>query len=483
MSKLRKILIALLLVAAVPLGLLLTGMALPSYYQEAYYAELGEMYDRLYETEGKKIVVVGGSNVAFGLDGQLLEEILAANGQEYTVCPFGLYAAVGTSAMLDLSADALGEGDVVILAVEPGSETMSTYFGATAFWKCTEESPEMLLRMSGSKASALVGNYVTYLQERISIYVNGNLPVVEGVYARSSFNERCDLIYERPNNIMSVGYDTSAPIDLEDVTIAEDFARQVNDYCAQAQANGARVVMSFSPMNRSAMRNNTEETVNAYFNTCNETFNCPIISDPNDYILPSGWFYDNNFHLNDAGAELRTRRLAEDLLVYLGCYTPQEYELPEMPGSEVKTPEAVADNGDFLFEAVIGQDHMAEAYLVSGISEEAMEKTVLTVPERYEGLPVIGFTEDALDAAVNLEELWLPGSIESLPDNLFQNCANLTRLMLEHTSGLCAVTEHTFDGADQVRVHVPEEAYALYRDGEGCETNPWYQYLDRIVTY
>ena len=483
MNKIVKILLALLLIAALPVGLLLTGLALPSYYQEAYYAELGEMYDRLYETEGKKIVIVGGSNVAFGLNGQLLEETLASKGYHYTVCPFGLYAAVGTSAMLDLSADALGEGDVVILAVEPGSQTLSTYFGATAFWKCTEEAPQMLLKMSGSKASALVGNYVPYLQERISIAVNGNPPKAEGVYARSSFNERCDLVYERPNNIMSVGYDTGAPIDLGSVTIAADFAKQVNDYCAQAEANGAAVVMSFSPMNRSAMRNNTEETVSAYFTACNETFNCPIISDPNDYILPSGWFYDTNFHLNDAGTALRTYRLAEDLLAYLGCYAPLEYEEPVMPGTEVKTPEVETDTGEFLFEEVVGQNGRPVAYRVSGVAEAALDKTSLTVPGSYEGLPVVGFLEGALDNAGKLEELWLPDSVESLPDNLFRNCANLTRLMLEHTSGLCTVTEHTFDGADQIMIHVPEEAYALYRDGEGCESNPWYQYLNRIVTY
>ena len=483
MSKTLKILLAVLFVAALPLGLLLTGMALPSYYQEAYYAELGEMYDRLYETEGKKLVIVGGSNVAFGLNGEMLEELLAANGQHYTVCPFGLYAAVGTSAMLDLSADALGEGDLVVLAVEPGSQTMSTYFGATAFWKCAEEAPQMLLKIGGTKASALVGNYVPYLQERISIYVEGNPPVAEGVYARSSFNDRCDLIFERPGNIMSVGYDTGTSIDLSTVTIAADFAKQVNAYCAKAEANGARVVMSFSPMNRSAMRNHTEETVNDFFNLCNETFACPIISDPHDYILPSGWFYDTNFHMNDAGTTLRSYRLAEDLLVYLGCYLPLEYELPAMPGTEVKTPVEEADTGEFLFEEVKDQNGTLLAYRVSGVTDEALGKTNLTVPGSYEGLPVVGFTEAALDKATKLEELWLPGSIESLPDNLFRHCGALTRLMLEHTGGLCTVTEHTFDGADQLVIHVPEAVYALYRDGEGCAANPWYQYLDRIVTY
>ena len=154
MNRITKILCVLLLVAAVPFSLLLIGFLQPSYYGEAYYAELADMYDRLYETQGKKIVIVGGSNVAFGVNGELLEESLRQMDQHYTVCPFGLYAAVGTSAMLDLSADALGEGDVVILAVEPSSETMSTYFGATAFWKCTEDAPQMLMKMQGAKASA-----------------------------------------------------------------------------------------------------------------------------------------------------------------------------------------------------------------------------------------------------------------------------------------------------------------------------------------
>ena len=483
MNKITKILLALVLIAALPAGLLLTGWALPSYYSEAYYAELGEMYDRLYETEGKKIVIVGGSNVAFGVNGELLEKTLAEMGHEYTVCPFGLYAAVGTSAMLDLSADALGEGDVVILAVEPSSETMSTYFGATAFWKCTEDAPQMLLKMQGAKASALVGNYVPYLQERIGIYVSGKAPVVEGVYARASFNERCDLIYPRPGNIMSVGYDTAAPIDLGALTIAPDFAQQVNAYCAKAEAKGAKVVMSFSPMNRSAMKNNTDENVSAYFKHCNETFDCSLISDPNDYILPSGWFYDNNFHLNDEGAKLRTYRLAEDLLAFLGCYEPLEHEMPVMPGSVVEAPKPAADEGEFLFEPMEGAGGKTVAYLISGVTEKGLQNNILHAPASYKGLPVVGFQPDALDQAGMLEELWLPESVESLPDGLFKNCGALTRLMLEHTDSVCAVTEHTFDGADQLRIHVPEKAYTMYRDGDGCGTNPWTQYLNRIVTY
>lgn len=479
MNRIIQILLVLLLVAALPVSLLLIGFAQPSYYQEAYYAELADMYHRLYETEGKKIVVVGGSNVAFGLRGELLERSLAKMGYHYTVCPFGLYAAVGTSAMLDLSLDALGEGDVVILSVEPGSQTMSTYFGATAFWKCTEEAPEMLLKLSGSKQAAMVGNYAGYLQERYAISQNGNPPVAEGVYAAASFNDRCDMIYPREGNMMAVGYDTGNPIDLSKLVIEEAFIQQVNDYCAAAREKGARVVLSFSPMNRSAMRDSSDKALKAFFDLCNTSFDCPVISDPNDYVLPNGWFYDTNFHMNDAGADLRTYLLAEDLLVYLGCYEKLEYELPQMPGSTVQKPQDQADTGDFRFQAVTDPTGETIAYQVAGVTDQGLQKTTLAVPASYRGLPVVGFGDNALTHET-LTILSLPKSIESLPDGAFRNCPALERLILEHPDNPCTVTEHTFDGAPQLRIYVPEEAYALYRDGAGCEANPWFAYLDRI---
>ena len=58
MKRITKILCVLVLALALPVSLLLIGFCQPSYYREAYYAELADMYDRLYEAEGKKIVVV-----------------------------------------------------------------------------------------------------------------------------------------------------------------------------------------------------------------------------------------------------------------------------------------------------------------------------------------------------------------------------------------------------------------------------------------
>lgn len=480
---LKTLVLFLLLVLLTPALVLIGGAVLPDFYQDSYYAVLPEMCRRLETVEHTKIVVVGGSNVAFGLDSALLEELLAEKGFDYTVCPFGLYAAVGTSAMLDLSLDTLNAGDIVILALEPTTETMSTYFGATAFWKCAESAPELLLKVSDSKRSALFGNYVSYLQERQQILSSGVYPKVEGVYAKASFNGRCDLIYDRPGNIMTLGYDTTAPVDLASVRIEDKFAQQVNDYCEAAQAAGARVWMSFSPVNRSALTGDAENAVRSYFRLCNDTFLCPIISDPNTYVMDSGWFYDSNFHLNTAGAVVRTCALAEDILARLGCYEALDQEMPEMPPFMGVSYDTTAETGHFEYEAITGGGGEIQGYRVSGLTQTGLEQTELTIPAAYEGRPVVGMTVDALTGAAQLKQLRVPESVEELPDGVFRGCAALQQVILEHRNQPCSVTKNTFDGADQVQVYVPEEAYSMYRDGFGCESNPWAPYLDRIHSF
>ncbi|MBQ8237712.1 MAG: hypothetical protein IJZ39_06170 [Oscillospiraceae bacterium] len=474
MKKTAKLFIALLLLLAIPVSLLTAGALLPDFYGDTYYAVLSRMYERL-ETAGKpKIIVVGGSNVAFGLDGALLEALMAQQGYDYTVCPFGLYAAVGTSAMLDLSRDCLNAGDIVVLAVEPTSETMSAYFGAEAFWKCAEGDASLIAKLSREKQAALAGNYIPHVQQRYQILTSGDYPIAQGVYAASSFDGRCDMIFDRPGNAMAVGYDTASPVDLASVQIGADFADQVNEFCALAQRKGASVVMSFSPVNRAGLTDGSEKAVSAFFTACNTAFDCPMISDPNRYILDRGWFYDSNFHLNSAGAQLRTCLLAEDLLAWLGCYREIGFEVPAMPASIAQVQDHDANEDYFTFAPVDG------GWLIAGLTERGLEQIQLQVPAAHQGKPVIGFTSDALHDADVLAELRLPETIESLPDGLFRDAGNLTRLVLEHTGSVCSVGEDVFRDADQIRIYVPASVYPMYRDGYGCETNLWEPYLDRI---
>ncbi len=474
-----KWIVPVLLLLLMPALLCFAASSLPDMYQNSYYAELSPMTQRLYRAEGKRLILIGGSNIAFGVDAPLLKELLHEQGFDYTVCPYGLYAAVGTSAMLSLSEDALREGDVVVLAIEPTADTLSIYFGATAFLKCAEKDKGLIAHLNHAQKQRVIGNYLPYIQEKYGIAQSGHLPRAEGVYAKAAFDENCNLVYPRPGNIMALGYDTSAPIALHDLVIESAFAAQVNEYCKQAEKKGAAVFMSFSPMNRSAVTGNPEEGLAAYFTLCNETFDCPIISNPNDYLLDSGWFYDNNFHLNTAGAQVRTYRLAQDILAQLGCYEAVRYELPVMPAAQTQTAAWTADTGDFLFEITDN----GQAYIVSGLTQQGRGKGTLFLPASYQGKPVAGIRADALKDAVRAEEIHIPETVEALPDGLFSACAALKRLVLEHQSAPCAIAPHSLDGLNGLQILVPAAAYPLYRDGYGCAENPWRAYLEQIVSY
>lgn len=405
--------------------------------------------------------------------------LLAEKGYDYTVCPYGLYAAVGCSAMLSLSEDDIKEGDVVILAVEPTDETMSSYFRASAFLKCAEDAPNLLTRLNAEQRRAALGNYVSYPQERLAILRSGQLPETEGVYSRAAFGENGNLDYPREGNILPLGFDTAEPVDLKSVQIEDAFAEQVKDYCRKAERKGAQVWLSFSPVNRSALVEDSEEALLAFFTRSREAFACPVTSDPGRYVLDSAWFYDSNFHLNSAGAQLRTVLLAEDILAQLGCCEAVEYPLPSAPASAYRAPASETDAADFLLEPVA----KGAGWQVTGLSETGKEKTALEIPASVDGKPVIGFAAGAFDGAGRLEELRLPESVGTIPDNAFSGCPSLKRLVLLHEAAPCGVSARSFEGAEALRVYVPAAAYPMYRDGFGCEANPWTEHLDRVYPY
>lgn len=378
--------------------------------------------------------------------------------------------------MLSLSEAFIGEGDIVVLAIEPTAETFSTYFGATAMLKCAEDDPEMLLHLNSQQKTAVAGNYISYLQERAEIRRTGILPRPEGAYAKAAFDANGDMSFHRAGNSMLLGYDTAVPIDLSSFSCEDAFANQVNDYITAARDHGAQVVMSFSPMNRSAMTDASEETVYGFYLALLDTFRCPIISDPNDYILDSGWFYDTNFHLNSAGSAVRTNQLCCDLLTYLGSSAPILFDMPEMPASIADVGETAADGGDFLFQPV-GESVLA----VSSLTAQGQAKQQLIVPGMSSGKPVVGLTAEAFSGNTALQELILPATIERIPDGAFAGCSSLTRLTLLHRDKTPNVGSGLLESAPDLLIYVPAEAYSLYRDGAGCAANAWESYTDRIV--
>lgn len=286
-------------------------------YADTFFGELDEKYGRLHSIEGEKIVVVGGSSVAFGLDSHALEL--------YTGMPvvnFGLYAALGTKLMLDLSEPAIGEGDVVILSPELNAETLSMYFNPDTTLSALEGNMSMLFDIPFEHWDELLFATWDFVGEKIRM-LSGSLASGEGIYRSEYFNEYGDFMYPRYENVMKLYYDPAVPIDLSLDAMSDEFDEFIdylNGYIKRCEDKGATVYFSYCPMNEKGIVS-TDSEAEEFFKYLEDNIKCEFISTPEDYILGAGYFFDTNFHLNLPGVQVRTLRLGYDIRIARGNTT------------------------------------------------------------------------------------------------------------------------------------------------------------------
>lgn len=435
-------LIALVLAVLIPFGAVLgiAAFAMPVYGQ-TFLGELAPKYERLKGTDEPKIIIVGGSSVAFGLDSALLSEQVGM-----PVINFGLYATLGTKIMMDLSKVNINEGDIVILAPEMDEQTLSLYFNAEAALQGVESNWGMLRYIPKEDRSDLVGGLYEYVTSKIK-YLREGLLDPAGVYRRDSFNEYGDIVYERPYNTMLLGYDPTKSIELTSELFDGEFIDYINDYTAYCNKQGATVYFSFCPMNASALSSaNTEETLFEFYRFLYETLDCEVISNVNDYIIEENYFYDSNFHLNDSGVVVRTVRLAQDINRARGISTQIRVEIPEAPERPVS--EQAAAETDALLASYFTYTEYGNGYMVNGVTEEGKKLASLTLPSSYEGKAVVAIEKGTFAGCENLTKVTINSNIVQLMDGAFADCPNLAKIYVirDSAEGL-GVGDAVFEGA------------------------------------
>lgn len=451
--------ICALILLSVPASLLGVWLATPDLYAQTFYGELAPMYDKLCAAEGKKIVVIGGSSVSFGIDSRLAQEELARCGLSYTVCNFGLYGALGTKLMLELSRGEIGEGDIVVFMPEISQQTMSLYFSAAETWRAVNTNVRMFGALDDADKAAMVGGFVSFAAEKFS-YTGKSAPAGSGIYARSSFDDNCDLKkYARPFNIMPGGWDKNNVIDLAAEIPGDDFIAYVNEYAASVAARGARMYYYLPPMNVHAVQSGAMN-IEEYAAALGEKLAFPLMGDPYDALMDSEWFYDSNFHLNAAGMTARTATFADDIKTRLGVTAPSGIQVPAKPVTPPSDDPVLGDDKDaacFLYEE--GE----EGYTIVGLSEAGRGRETLQLPYTYNGRAVRTFTADTFAGNTVIREIVIGKNIDFIPDRAFDGCTSLETLrILQLDPSALRVGMELLAGADNCTVCVPESVLNLY---------------------
>lgn len=439
-------------------------------YQDTYMGALWDKRQLLASTEGKKLMVIGGSAAAFALDGDYISSEL----DDYSFVNFGLYAGLGTKAMLELAYDYIGSEDIVIIMPEQHSQTLSTYFNGQYMWQALDGHMSMAFDLDEADRTNLAEELPAFAIKKAGYFFTNTMPSPQEVYSRTSFDQYGDINQELIGaNIMAEAYDPTMEISFSKELVAEDFIFYLNDYAKKCQDKGARVYYQYCPMNQLAVGDATQaEDYNDWL--FNRLKILPL-AEPEAAIMDSDLFYDTNFHLNAKGREEFSYKLIKSIKAVNGDTSktskPENYKLETMA-------EAIdRDFGiDFCENYII--EEWKDGLTITGIRDAYRDASYVEVPNYINDKRVLRISENAFSEAKGLKTIVIGQGIGAIEDQAFAGCLSLREIRLTQTNPQSIFAGTNLLAGTNAKIYVPMEALDRYKLSYG-----WSNYANMLEDY
>lgn len=271
--------------------------SLPNGYMAVFIAKL----ERENNISEPKIILMGGSNVAYGIRSDMLEEALGM-----PVVNMGLHAGLGQTFCMDLARKGIHEGDIVIIMPE-WYDFSDGLMDGTLAWLILDNDLTLLTEVRPLDYKSLVKGFPAYFKRACTYWTKEARKKVDD---RKDYNEYGDQIAGREaGNIMEEGYISS---EVFPTTVNDELMAYYNNYNQYVQERGAIMVMASMPIIEALVEGHEEEAALRQ-EKVKEAVDFPVISDWMDYVYPVEYFYDSNYHLNGRGSFLRTQQLIDDI--------------------------------------------------------------------------------------------------------------------------------------------------------------------------
>lgn len=261
-------------------------------------------------TPPPKVVVIGGSNVAFGLDSKLLADSLRRK-----VVNAGLVAGVGMKYTLDSYEPLLRRGDVAVIQPE-----YDHFYGTVAYGN--PETAGFLpylkdfdpRRLNREQLEIVVkGFFKTTLQSFVkSIYyeLNGRLRGKKtGVfeYKLSGFNSLGD---EQSHWTLPPGETSNEPVGFMG-TYNYDYERHLTDQLKRIKQGGVEIIMMPPVTSQRNVELNRDSIAKIYDRMAHEGF--AFVVQPDTLSYADSLLYNTAYHLKREGVVINSKRMAKIL--------------------------------------------------------------------------------------------------------------------------------------------------------------------------
>lgn len=255
----------------------------------------------LKSTTSPRIIFVGGSNLSFGLNSQIIKDSLQINPINTAI-----HASIGIKFMLDNTLDYVQNGDIVVLVPEYSHFYRSLNFGS-------EELMRTIFDVNLKNIEYLnnfqIKNIFPYLYKYSLTKFNPNeyINVNESdVYSVNSFNQFGDTYTHW--GMEQQAFSSYPPITDK---FNYEVIKYIEEFSFAVKGKGAILLVTFPSFQETSFN----KSIVAIQKVEDKLFKSSlmVIGTPERYRIPDSLMFNTPYHLNKQGVDYRTKLLIQDI--------------------------------------------------------------------------------------------------------------------------------------------------------------------------
>ena len=264
-----------------------------------------DKHRRLDSIQIPKVVFVGGSSTAFGLNSKLIEDSL-----HIPVVNMGLHAGLGLEFMLSEVQNSIYKGDIIVVAPEYEQFTGKMFQGEKVLVALLfDVNRKNLKMMKMTHLMYLTPQIIEYavskiFYKKLDVMGEGVADGYEKVFKRNSFNKYGDesMHWLYPNQKISTKSSARTVAQLSDRSF-----KILADFIHTTEKKGAKVFIIPPALQHTQFQNIilTVDKIDHSLKQNNTSFSIP----PVEFAYPDTMFFNTVYHLDKKGADLRTQRI------------------------------------------------------------------------------------------------------------------------------------------------------------------------------
>ncbi|MEN0054921.1 MAG: hypothetical protein AAGC65_14695 [Mucilaginibacter sp.] len=264
----------------------------------------------LVNTPYPRLILVGGSNLSFGINSEIIKDSLKVNPVNTAI-----HANIGLRFMLEHTISFVKKGDVIVVVPEYDQYYGDYFYGGEnlvrTVFDVSKKDYDVLSLKQWIHVFPQIMKYSMskYNLKNLNFKKLPTYSSLDSIYLKSSFNNFGDASVHW--HMKGIYTPPAAKLEDESNKFNQDVIEELNKFQTEALQKGAKVYISFPSYQESSFNNNQSAIYNVQ--KALNTAGFKVLGTPTRYRFADSLCFNTPYHLVKKAVDIRTKLLIQDL--------------------------------------------------------------------------------------------------------------------------------------------------------------------------